>query len=83
MGESWHMVVFMDSDYAGDPVSRRSIAGYIIYLHGVPLLWRSKVQQSVTLSSTEVGWVLLSEAVKTLCLCLIFVEVSKLMPNYQ
>jgi hypothetical protein len=64
MGEPWRMVVFTDSDYAGDPVSRRSVSGYIIYLHGVPLCWRSKAQRSVTLSSTEAEWVSLSEAVK-------------------
>ena len=37
MGEPWRMLVFTDSDYAGDPVLRRSVSVYILYLHGVPL----------------------------------------------
>ena len=58
------MVCFTDSDYAGDPESQRSVSGYIIYVHGVPVCWKSKAQRSVTLSSTEAEWVALSEAVK-------------------
>jgi hypothetical protein len=63
-GEPWDIVVYTDSDYASDPVSRRSVSGYIIYVHGVPICWKSKAQQSVTLSSTEAEWVALSEAIK-------------------
>ena len=33
-------------------------------MHGVPICWKSKAQQSVTLSSTEAEWVALSEAIK-------------------
>ena len=58
------MLVFTDSDYAGDPVSRRIVSGCIHYLHGVPLCWQSKAQQSVTLSSTEAECFSLSKAVK-------------------
>lgn len=58
------MECFTDSDYAGDPVSRRSVTGYIIYMHGVPICWKSSSQKSVTLSSCEAEWVALSEAVK-------------------
>ena len=63
-GEPWDIVCFTDSDYASDPVSRRSISGYIIYVHGIPICWKSKAQSSVTLSSTEAEWYALSEAVK-------------------
>ena len=62
--EPWKISVFTDSDYAGDPVTRRSVSGYVIYVHNVPVCWRSKAQRSVTLSSTEAEWVALSEAVK-------------------
>ena len=61
---AWSILCFTDSDYAGDEVSRRSVSGYIISVHGVPVQWRSKSQQSVTLSSTEAEWIALSEAVK-------------------
>ena len=42
----------------------RSITGYIIFVHGVPICWRSRGQKSVTLSSTKVEWVALLEATK-------------------
>ncbi len=56
--------MFTDTDYAGDPVTRRSVSGYVIYVHNVPVCWRTKAQRSVILSSTEAEWVALSEAVK-------------------
>ena len=62
--EPWELVCFSDSDYAGDPDSRRSVSGYILYIKGVPICWRSKAQRSVTLSSSEAEWTALSEAVK-------------------
>ena len=62
--EPWVLVCFSDSDYAGDPDSRRSVSGFILYVRGVPICWRSKAQRSVTLSSSEAEWVALSEAVK-------------------
>ena len=60
----WDLVCFSDSDYAGDPETRRSISGYVLYIKGVPVAWRSKGHRSVTLSSSEAEWIALSEAVK-------------------
>ena len=62
--DPWDIICFTDSDYASDPVSRKSVSGYIIYVKGVPVCWRSKSQRCVTLSSCEAEWVALSEAVK-------------------
>ena len=62
--EPWNITCYTDSDYAGDSQTRRSVSGYIIYVHGMPVQFRSKSQQSVTLSSTEAEWMALSEAVK-------------------
>ena len=62
--KSWEIICFTDSDYASDPVTRRSVSGYIIYVHGVPVCWKSKAQRCVTLSSCEAEWIALSEAVK-------------------
>ena len=60
----WVLVLYCDSDYAGDPDSRKSVSGYILFVRGVPVAWRSKAQCSVTLSSSEAEWISLSEAVK-------------------
>ena len=57
-------MVYCDSDYAGDRETRVSIAGFIIYLLGVPISWKSKGMKSVTLSSSEAEFVALSEAAK-------------------
>ena len=56
--------VFCDSDFAGDKETRISVAGYIMYLCGVPISWRSKAMKSVTLLSSEAEYVSLSEAAK-------------------
>jgi hypothetical protein len=40
-----NVVAYVDSDYAGDKGNRRSITGYLIYLLGVPILWKSKQQR--------------------------------------
>jgi hypothetical protein len=60
----WTMTVYTDSEYAGDKDTRISVGGYIIFLLGVPILWKSKAQRSVTLSSAEAEFVALSEAAK-------------------
>ena len=60
----WDIVAFSDSDYAGDSETRISIAGFILYLMGVPISWKSKGQKGVTLSSSEAEFVALSEAAK-------------------
>jgi hypothetical protein len=49
---TWNMVVYTDSDWAGDKEDRRSVFGYVIFVLGVPILWKSKSQKSVTLSSS-------------------------------
>ena len=60
----WKLVVYSDSDWAGDKQTRRSVSGFIMLLCGVPIMWRSKQQKAVTLSSTEAEFYAVSEAVK-------------------
>ena len=62
--EMWTMTAFSDSDYATDPETRRSITGFVLYLMGVPISWKSKGQKSVSLSSTEAEYIALSETAK-------------------
>ena len=47
------LVGHSDSDWAGDPINRRSIAGYAFTIGTTAVSWASKKQQSVALSSTE------------------------------
>jgi len=60
----WNLVSFSDSDWAGDKDNRRSVNGFVIFLCGVPIVWRSKQQKTVALSSSEAEYVAISEAVK-------------------
>jgi hypothetical protein len=57
----WTLEAFSDSDFGGDRDTRQSVTGYIVYLCGVPIIWKSKQQRSVTLSSTEAEYVAVSE----------------------
>ena len=56
--------MYTDSDYAGDKETRIRVTGYILFFMGVPIIWKSKSQKSVTLSSSEAEYVALSEAAK-------------------
>ena len=51
---------FNDCDYAGDPITRISVIGFVLYVLGVPVSWQSKAQRNMTLAQ----WVTLSEAAK-------------------
>ena len=64
IGDKWTIEAYSDSDWAGDKDTRLSVSGFIIYLLGVPICWRSKQQRSVALSSSEAEYVALSEAAK-------------------
>ena len=37
--EPHEIICFSDSDHAGDPVSRRSISGFILNVLGIPVSW--------------------------------------------
>jgi hypothetical protein len=51
-----------DSDYAGDPESRKSISGFIVYVNGCPIAWRSRQQKPTSLSSCESEYYAMTEA---------------------
>ena len=44
---------WVDSDFATDPDTRRSVTGYVMALNGAPISWRSCRQGGITLSSSE------------------------------
>lgn len=53
---------YVDSDWAGDKSSRRSTTGYLFSLNGAAISWRSRLQPTVALSSTEAEYRAATEA---------------------
>ncbi|KAK9750353.1 hypothetical protein RND81_02G190400 [Saponaria officinalis] len=58
------VVGYFDSDYAADVDSRRSVTGYVFTLGGSVVSWKSTLQSSVTLSTTEAEYMALTAAAK-------------------
>jgi hypothetical protein len=60
----WVIVLYTDSDWAGDKDDRKSVSGFMLFLNGVLIAWRSKSQKTVALSSSEAEFYACGEAVK-------------------
>lgn len=65
---------YVDADFAGsfsvankqDPVCAKSRTGYVIMYRGAPLLWASKMQTQIALSTMEAEYIALSQAMRDL-----------------
>ena len=55
--EKIQIEAYVDSDYASNKDDQRSITGFVIFMDGMPLSWKSKKQPTTTLSSTEAEYV--------------------------
>lgn len=55
---------YVDADWAGCPIDRRSFTGFVFMLSGGPVTWESRKQRTVALSSTESEYMGLTEAAK-------------------
>ena len=63
---------YVDADFAGgwlqtdadNPKNLMSRTGYVILYAGCPILWSSKLQSEIALSTTEVEYIALSQAVR-------------------
>ena len=55
---------FCDSDYAGDPLSRKSTSGIVFMNAGGAICWKSQYQKCIALSTTEAEFVAASQAGK-------------------
>ena len=52
-----------DASFAADVITRRSHGGYIVFLNGGPISWKSGLQKLVTLSTCESEFVTLCSAI--------------------
>ena len=50
-GEGFKIKSYVDSDHAGDSITRRSRTGFIVYLNSAPIYWMSKKQGSISTST--------------------------------
>ena len=65
---------YVDANFAGgycndtkdDPISVYSRIGYVIFYFGCPVLWVSKLQAEISLSTVEAEYVALSTAMRDL-----------------
>jgi hypothetical protein len=72
--KSWKVDCYVDSDFAGlnkaehdqDPVSAKSRTRYVIKFCNVPILWVSKMQTQIALSTMEAEYIALSKSMRDL-----------------
>jgi len=72
--QSLHIDCYADADFAGlfksenpvDPHSVKSRSGYVIFVANCPILWASKLQGCIALSTMEAEYVALSTACRDL-----------------
>ncbi|KAH9771353.1 Integrase catalytic domain-containing protein [Citrus sinensis] len=58
------VIGYVDYDYVGDLDKRRSTTGYVFTFAGGPISWKSTLQSTVALSTTEAEYMAITEAVK-------------------
>ena len=56
------LTCFVDSDHAADKDTRRSCTGYVFFSRGGPVSWRSRLQNSTAISTTEAEFMAASDA---------------------
>ena len=81
--------VFVDASFAGDwnrswsndPTSVFSRTGYVIFLAGCPIVWLSKLQTEISLSSAEAEYIGLSQSMREVIpLMSLLKELDKILP---
>ncbi|XP_019232957.1 PREDICTED: uncharacterized protein LOC109213594 [Nicotiana attenuata] len=68
--DNFSVAAYFDSDWAACPDSRRSVSGYVVFLDGSPVSWKSKKQKTISLSSVEAEYRALRKVVGELVLAI-------------
>ncbi|KAE9193583.1 hypothetical protein PF005_g18012 [Phytophthora fragariae] len=63
-GSACSVAVFCDANWGGDIATRRSTSGILIQVAGAPVVYKSKLQQTVALSSAEAEYMSMALAVQ-------------------
>jgi Reverse transcriptase (RNA-dependent DNA polymerase) len=58
------LVLYSDSDYAGDRDTRKSTTGFVSILYGGAISWKSQLQKTVAQSTMESEYIALAQATK-------------------
>ena len=58
------VIGYIDSDYAGDLDKRRSTTGYVFTFARRQISWKSTLQYTIALSTTEAEYMAITEVVK-------------------
>ena len=60
--QKFELIGYSDSDWGSDVLTRRSTTGYLFMCAGGPVSWKSRLQPTVALSSSEAEYMALSQA---------------------
>ena len=66
LGREVDLVMWVDSDHAGDKLRRRSRTGFFIFLNSVPVIWLWKKQATIETSVFGAEFVAMKHGVETL-----------------
>lgn len=62
--ENFNICSYVDADWAGNVEDRRSVSGSVVFVGNSPVLWSSKRQETVAMSTMESEYYALSESMK-------------------
>jgi hypothetical protein len=81
--KKWKMMVYTDSDWAGDKENRHSVSGYTVLLSDTAILWKSKLQKPLAISSSKAEYYEMSEAAKDIKFVAMILEAIGIEVSYQ
>ena len=69
---------YCDADYAGDLAQAKSTTGYLLFLAGGVIMWKSKLQSIIAQSTTEAEYIAINAAAKEIAFIRALLEELKL-----